>query len=288
MISVAGRRLSAILALLVALAVGTVSGRPHATVLPGRAADQAAGPTPVRVASLNMQGKLDVETVLSELSRHDALHRADMFLLQEVDGEPRQSRAFIDGLSRSLGLPFVHVPDDVRLAAKGSGLAVISRFALKETAVISLRRFNLVYRSRERIALAQTVETPLGDVRLFNLHLDSRVNSGQRLEQLSTVLEAADKETRPVIIGGDFNTGDFSWLWHMLPIPRKRNQRDALLHRMAAGGYQTPFESTGPTHDRLGLQLDWIFFRHLRSLRAGAQKIDFSDHHAIWADILLP
>ncbi len=57
---------------------------------------------------------------------------------------------------------------------------------------------------------------------------------------------------------------------------------------MAAGGYQTPFESTGATHDRLGLQLDWIFFRKLRPVAAGKQKIGFSDHHAIWADILLP
>ncbi len=184
--SVAGRRFPAILALLAALAVGSVSGRQGAATDPGPAAGQAAEATTVRIASLNMQEKLDGEMVLSELGRHDALRRADMFLLQEVHGEPRQSRAFIDGLSRSLGLPFVHVPDDARLAAKGGGLAVISRFALKETAVISLKHFNLVYRSRERIALAQTVETPLGDVRLFNLHLDSRINSGQRLEQLST------------------------------------------------------------------------------------------------------
>ena len=186
-----------------------------------------------------------------------------------------------------MGLPFVHVPDEAQSARKGSGLAVISRFPLNETAVIPLEHFNLVYRSRDRIALAQTVETPLGDVRLFNLHLDSRVNSDQRLDQLSSVLEAADKETRPVIVGGDFNTGDFYWVGHVLPLPGQRNQRRALLTRMAAGGYQTPFESTGPTHDRLGLKLDWIFLRKLRPLAAGTQEISFSDHHAIWADILL-
>jgi endonuclease/exonuclease/phosphatase family metal-dependent hydrolase len=164
---------------------------------------------------------------------------------------------------------------------------VISRFPLKETAVISLKYFNLVYRSRERIALAQTVETPLGDVRLFNLHLDVRVSPDQRLDQLSTVLEVAEKETRPVIVGGDFNTVDVYWVGHVLPVPGLRNQRRALLKRMAGSGYQNPFESTGPTHDWLGLQLDWMFFKKLRPLAAGTQKIGFSDHHAIWADILL-
>ena len=282
-----GRRLLGVLALLAPLAAGSVSGRQDGRADPGTAAGQPAGASPVRVVSLNMQGKLDGEKALREFRGSETRRRADIFLFQEIHGDPRQSRAFIDGLSRSLGLPFVHVSDDARLAIKGSGQAVISRFALKETAVISLKYFNLVYRSRERIALAQTVETPLGDVRLFNLHLDVRVNSDQRIDQLSAVLEAADKETRPVIIGGDFNTAYLYWVGHVLPVPGNRNQRRALLKRMAGSGYQTPFESTGPTHDRLGFQLDWLFLRKLRPLAAGTQKVGFSDHHAIWADILL-
>jgi endonuclease/exonuclease/phosphatase family metal-dependent hydrolase len=285
--TLAGRRLLAILALLAPLSAASVSGLQDGTADLGTAAGQATGATPVRITSLNMQGKLDGEKVLRELGRFETLRRTDIFLLQEVHGDPRQSREFIDGLSRSLGLPFVHVPDDARLAIKGSGLAVISRFALTETAVISLKHFNLVYRSRERIVLAQTVETPLGDVRLFNLHLDVRVSPDQRLDQLSTVLEVAEKETRPVIVGGDFNTVDVYWVGHVLPVPGLRNQRRALLKRMAGSGYQNPFESTGPTHDWLGLQLDWMFFKKLRPLAAGTQKIGFSDHHAIWADILL-
>jgi endonuclease/exonuclease/phosphatase family metal-dependent hydrolase len=286
--SLAGRRLFGILALLAPLAAASVSGRQDGRAGPGTAAIQASAATPVRITSLNMQGKLDVEKVLREFLGSETLRRTDIFLLQEVHGDPRRSREFIDGLSRSLGLPFVHVSDDARLAIKGSGLAVISRFALKETAVISLKHFNLVYRSRERIALAQTVETPLGDVRLFNLHLDTRVNPGPRLEQLATLLDPAERETRPVIIGGDFNTSDFYWVAHVLPVPGYRKQRGALLKRMAGSGYQTPFESTGATSDWLGFKLDWIFFRKLRPLAAGTQKIGFSDHHAIWADILLP
>jgi hypothetical protein len=57
-----------------------------------------------------------------------------------------------------------------------------------------------VHRSRDRVSLAQTVETPLSDERLFNLHLDSRVNPDQRLAQPSIAIEAAEPETRPVVI----------------------------------------------------------------------------------------
>jgi endonuclease/exonuclease/phosphatase family metal-dependent hydrolase len=240
------------------------------------------------IVSLNMHGELDSGKVLGEFNRYERIRHADILLLQEVEGDQGKCREFAGGLSRSMSLPFVHMPEEALSTGSGDGLVVISRFRLKETAMIPLMRFDLVVRSRHRIALAQTVETPLGDIRLFNLHLDSRINPEQRLEQLSAVLAAADPGSGPVIIGGDFNTGDFRWIAHVLPIPEKRNQRDALLKRMAESGFQTPFESTGPTYDQLGMQLDWIFFRKLRSLAAGTQPIDFSDHRAIWTEIGLP
>jgi endonuclease/exonuclease/phosphatase family metal-dependent hydrolase len=235
------------------------------------------------VASLNMHGELNREKVLREFEKYDRLRHTDIFLLQEVEGDARKCRELVDGLAGHLSLPFIHMPDETQSTGSGDGLATLSRFPLKEKAVIPLKHFDLVVRSRHRIAIVQTVETPVGDVRLFNLHLDSRVNPEQRLDQLAPVLAAAEPETRPVIIGGDFNTGDYRWISHVLPIPEERNQRDALLKKMTESGFQTPFESTGPTHDRLGLQLDWLFFRRLQALAAGTQEIDFSDHHAIWA-----
>ncbi len=247
-----------------------------------------AGKNRLLIVSLNMHGELNSEKVLAEFERHERIRHADILLLQEAEGDSRKSRELVDRLSRSMGLPFVHMPEETLSTGSGDGLAVISRFRLKETAVMPLKRYDLLVRSRHRIALAQTVEAPLGDIRLFNLHLDSRVNPEQRLDQLSTVLDAANPVTGPVIIGGDFNTGDFHWIAHVLPIPENRSQRDALLKRMAASGFQTPFESTGPTYDQLGMQLDWIFFRKLRSLAAGTQPIDFSDHRAIWTEIGLP
>jgi endonuclease/exonuclease/phosphatase family metal-dependent hydrolase len=278
-------RLPGILLLLAPLLATSMPGLQDKTAGPRAAAGEAPGKNRFLIASLNMHGELDLGKVLREFERYERLRHTDVFLLQEVEGDRRKCRELVDGLACSLSLPFIHMPDEAQSTGNGDGLATISRFPLKERAVIPLKRFDLVVRSRHRIALLVTVETPVGDVQLFNLHLDSRVNPEQRLEQLSLVFAAADPETRPVIIGGDFNTGDYHWVAHVLPIPGNRNQRDPLLRRMAASGFQTPFDSTGPTHDMLGLQLDWLFLRKLRAITAGTQEIDFSDHHAIWAEI---
>jgi endonuclease/exonuclease/phosphatase family metal-dependent hydrolase len=280
-----GRSLLVALLLMAPLFTASISGRQDRTVGPGATTSQAAGRNSFLITSINMHGELNTERVLPEFARYERLRNTDIFLLQEVQGDPAKCRKLLDGLARALSLPFIHMPDQSQSTGSGDGLAVLSRFRLKETVVIPLKRFNLGFHSRHRIALAQTAETPFGDIRLLNLHLDSRINPDQRLDQLSPVLASADPETRPVIIGGDFNTGDYHWVCHVLPIPEKRNQRDPLLRRMAESGFQTPFESTGPTHTWFGLQLDWLFFRRLRPLAAGTQEVGFSDHYAIWAQI---
>jgi len=279
------RRLPGILLPFTLLFAATLLPWQEQSPRPRPGAVEHAGGNRILVVSLNMHGELNLPKVVREFRKHERLRHADIFLLQEVDGDYRKCRGFVDELAGVLNMPFVEMPDETQSAGNGNGLATLSRYRLKEASIIPLKEFDLVVRSRRRIALAQTVETPAGEIRLFNLHLDSRVNPEQRLDQLSPVLAASDSGTRPVIIGGDFNTADYHWIYHVLPIPEKRSQRDALLKRMAASGFQTPFESTGPTHDVLGLQLDWLFLRKLRWIKAGTQEIDFSDHHAIWAEI---
>jgi len=120
---------------------------------------------------------------------------------------------------------------------------------------------------------------------VFNLHLDTRLNPQQRLEQLSPVLEISRSESRPVVIAGDFNTGDYRWLYNLVPVPYRGGQTGAVVQRMTASGFQTPFGNAGPTHDRLGLRLDWVFLRGLASFGVGIKELGFSDHHAIWTEI---
>jgi endonuclease/exonuclease/phosphatase family metal-dependent hydrolase len=240
------------------------------------------------IASVNIRHELDHGKMLGEFENIPPLARPDILLLQEVEGLPGDCRKMVQSLGNALGLGYYHMPDLPPEGAKGDGLATLSRFPLRDTGIIPLKRFDLVVRSRRRIALVQTVETPLGELRLFNLHLDTRINRANRLKQLSAVLDASRDETRPVIIGGDFNTADYRWVSALIPIPNRRWQSGAVLDRMAESGFETPFRNMVPTHDRLGLRLDWIFLRKLNSFGAGIKPIKFSDHQSIRTTVHFP
>jgi hypothetical protein len=54
------------------------------------------------------------------------------------------------------------------------------------------------------------------------------------------------------------------------------------LNRFSRSGFSTPFAETGATFKYLALKLDWIFSRGLHPVDWGIEKIDFSDHRAIW------
>ena len=223
-----------------------------------------------------------------ELAKNPKLCRVDVLLLQEVEGQPENRKRAVEGLALALSLPFQHTAENPRGGATGNGLVTLSRFPLVEMSVLPLKRFDLVVNNRRRIALVQTVESPIGRIRLFNLHLDTRINSQSRLEQIEPIIAAAEKGTAPTVIGGDFNTGHFLWLWHIMPVSLWEDQAGAVLKRLSPLGFQTPFIGAGPTHDHFGLRLDWFFLRGLRSFAHGIEKLDFTDHHAIWVEIGLP
>jgi endonuclease/exonuclease/phosphatase family metal-dependent hydrolase len=250
------------------------------------AGEPSARPSIV-IASINIHRELDHGRMIRDLDKSPRLAHPDVLLLQEVEGRPEQCRRMVQGLAHALGMAYLHMPEFPPRGANGDGLVTLSRFPLKDTAIIPLKHFDLVFNTRRRIALVQTVETPFGDIQVFNLHLDTRINPDKRVEQLSTVLDAS-RSGRPVVIGGDLNTGDYHWVDHLIPVPRKGRQTGAVIERMGQSGFDTPFRDTGPTFDRLGLRLDWFFLRGLRSSAAGIEKIDFSDHHAIWTEVGLP
>ena len=71
----------------------------------------------------------------------------------------------------------------------------------------------------KRIALAATVFTPDGPVRVINVHLDTRINPAERVAQLAPALDDASCFYGPSVIGGDFNTNDMQWVSNVVPIP---------------------------------------------------------------------
>ena len=257
----------------------------------------AGGPTSVTrsterlfltVASLNLARENNYERVIGEFRRLQQRFELDILLLQEVDQEPGNPALLVARIAEALGHYYVFAPADVWKNGGLHGLAILSRWPLGEIEVIPLRQFNLRFRQRCRIGLGATAATPYGPARVFNLHLDSRINTGERLQQLAPILRSAEQFAGDCLMGGDFNTADFRWFRRWLPLPYCARQSKAVRRELAERGFQTPLESSGATFKYLGLKLDWIFLRGLLPTACGVEKIGFSDHRAVWARIAVP
>jgi endonuclease/exonuclease/phosphatase (EEP) superfamily protein YafD len=237
-------------------------------------------PLALTVLSLNLAMREDITAIATELSARGLSSRADIVLLQEVvqrDGEPDVAAK----LATVLDLQSVFRPAFALDAHRMMGLAILSRHRTSEPDVLRLKRFDLSFRSRRRIALGAVIETPVGPIRVYNVHLDTRINVGERIEQLTDVTRELDGKDGPTIIGGDFNTNDNRWLFHTMPLPFVGHQREGVLRFMQSLGFHSAVTGRAATHDALGMQLDWIFLRGLSASSTAIQPMDISDHHAL-------
>jgi endonuclease/exonuclease/phosphatase family metal-dependent hydrolase len=245
----------------------------------------AEGQTQIRIASLNLN-KIAGPKALEQITRQPDLRLADILLLQElVDGEESRMPSAI---AHELGLNVVYAPAYRLNARFDEGLAVLSRYPLSQMKVLPLAHNSLHFHTRVRIALAVTVDCPWGPMRVIDIHLDNRINSDAKQEQLAGIREETSRYTGPFIIGGDFNSGNFRWSSHLLPLPGIGRQRATIDREMARNGFATPLGAGPGTLHFLGLKLDWIYLRQLRALDSGVTLIPFSDHNSVWVTVANP
>jgi len=250
-------------------------------------APERTGP-PVRavtVGSLNLAGKAQIGDALAEWTEQRGI---DILLLQEVghsevDGEP-----FAAALSRRLRFHSVYAPATILSGMHAQGLAILSRYPLTDVQVVQLTYHRLRFRSRCRIALAVTVATSMGPVRLVNVHLDTRINSRDRIAQLAPVLDELDGIGDPQVIGGDFNTMDIRWLRTMWPFPYFERQAAAVGEWLSGAGFQTPFKDTPRTIKTplFPFKLDWLYLKDLTPLDWSVDSVPLTDHRGVWARIV--
>ena len=227
------------------------------------------------VLTLNLAKVTAVDQILREL------RPADILLFQEVvrsdDGDP----SIAEMIARRLGMQVQFATSDS--GATGSGIAVLSRFPMSQVATYRIKPINLIFRSRKRVLLGVTAQTPMGKVRIVCAHLDTRINPADRLRELEPAIEDARQFGGPVLIAGDLNTNDMQWVSHVVPVPWPGWQASRVRDLMAQNGFHTPFRNRRATFDHLGMQLDWIFLRNLAAVRTDIVPMDFSDHHALVA-----
>jgi endonuclease/exonuclease/phosphatase family metal-dependent hydrolase len=230
------------------------------------------------VVSLNMAKERNPAKVVSTIQSAPRLRDADLFLLQEVV-HTSQTFNVAEEAARRLGYFsfFAAAP-----GASDQGLAIVSRYPIGDVHIQSLKACDLRFRSRSRFALTATVSTPWNRVRTWNVHLDTRINAAERIEQLWPIFEAAVNYSGPRLIGGDFNTNDLYWLGNVVPLPFGPAHSVSLRTAMKQHGFETPFTSTLDTFPPFRRHLDWIFLNGLKPSGASVEPAPFSDHNAIW------
>jgi len=284
----------AALPLAVLLLANTGAGPTDADLQPeiGRlAAPPAELPASLRLVSYNVHRGDNLPQLIEALRAHPELSRADVFLLQEIESHEAEGASRARRLAEALHLNYVYAPARLKPDGATHGLAILSRFPLADIEVLPLKQFNLRYNTRRRIALGATVQVGERRLRLYNLHLDTRLNTADRLAQLRPVVEAAcARPVQAVVIGGDFNTNAFRWLLHVVPIFRS-NQAGAVDELMQANGFDTPFTDAGHTLRKrlLRLRLDSLYPRGLAVEGSGIDpQVEASDHAPLWLDVSWP
>lgn len=245
----------------------------------------------LRIVTFNIHHGDDLPALIESLRRHPVLCSADIFLLQEIESYPAEGASRARQLAQALRMNYAYAPARRTRQGGTHGLAILSRYPLSDVRVLPLRQFDLNVHTRRRIALAATAHVGGHPLRLYNLHLDTRLNPQDRLEQLRPVVDAArDHAIAGAVVGGDFNTNPLRWLFHVIPIFRS-DQAGAVDDFMRENGFDTPVAHAGSTSRKglLRFRLDSLYSRGVHVQAFGVERsVEVSDHLPVWMDIRWP
>ena len=221
----------------------------------------------------NIQYGEHVEDAIEDLRRQPLLARADLLLLQEMDGEGCAR------IAEALGYDFVYYAASIHPKHdQAFGNAVLSRWPILEHRFLALP-LQSPFPVTGRIAVAAQVATPHGPLTVVSLHTSTVVvERPVRLEQYELVRDALDSWQGPVIIGGDFNTPTHE----DVNLLRQRMRERGYLHvRPPAPTARVPRWQA-----LLGIRpdLDHFFYRGLGLRSNGVDaSATASDHLPVWA-----
>jgi endonuclease/exonuclease/phosphatase family metal-dependent hydrolase len=255
-------------------------GAPYRVEIGAAPVPRVAGDA-LRVVTFNVHLGEDVEALAAAIEGDAEVAAFDVLLVQEIEAYPGDRRAA--RLAERLGVGYVYAP--ARVEGEGThGLAILSGLELTGVQVMELPFADLGFHSRRRIALAADV----GGVRVVNVHLDTRINAGERVEQLRPAVVGLPEIA---VVAGDFNTNPFVWAGSVVPVAPASTTGagdqaavvDDFMGELGfAGGVDEPTQQAGP----LELRLDAIYVRGVAAGEAHvARGVDGSDHWPLWIDL---
>jgi endonuclease/exonuclease/phosphatase family metal-dependent hydrolase len=189
-------------------------------------------PERVRAVHWNIEHGNAYPLIEKALVDHPQLHGMDLVFLNEVDlGMARSgNRDVAAGLAEALGLHGAWAPlflettpgrdDDPARAAGGEnqeslfGIALLSRWPIGDIRLVALPGPAGLQFDRERmygrhVALIAVIERPGSPFVAVAVHLEVHRTREHRTTQMRALLEELRRESRPVILAGDFNTHTF-------------------------------------------------------------------------------
>lgn len=211
------------------------------------------------------------------------LNGSQIIALQEID-RYRKRVDYKDlpaELARAWGMNYYYAIERFIPEKEGggdTGVAIMSRFKLSEPEHIALPHGapdNL-----PRAALGLTVDLGHDRLRVYTLHIESKISKEKRRDQLLALLDRIGRRPRDekTIVLGDFNTIG------------EESQR-IIFEGMSRFGFSTPLSDDVPTFVKaliIRLRTDWIFLRNLRSANSGVEtELKASDHRPIWVEVEL-
>jgi endonuclease/exonuclease/phosphatase family metal-dependent hydrolase len=215
-------------------------------------------------------------------------HNADIIMLQEVERAsaggthppipPNYSRLKheLKGYQSTFALP----REDPRELPFGIGLAIFSRWPLRDTVAINLPSppvefdfFGEKKTPTDRLLIGATTTINGRDLRLLNTHLLAffmlKASSEEHTGQRDLVAEQLKRCDGPTVLTGDFNV----------------SKHESLIRQFGTVGYQT-VQSSEITWRRRPYVLDHIFYnKHLRAVSYQVKPTPASDHHALVAEL---
>jgi Metal-dependent hydrolase len=168
---------------------------------------QAAGSS-LRVLCYNIHhanppsktGFIDIDAIARVINEA----KADVVALQEVDNNTVRSGNINEAkmIAEKTGMHY-HFFKAIDHDGGQYGLAILSRFAIKEPGHIPLPQ---VIEAEYRILSYVTITVNKQDILFANTHLDATRGHENRVVQMQAILQKFESEKKPVILCGDLNS----------------------------------------------------------------------------------
>ncbi len=259
----------------------------ESTAAPASAALASAPPT-LRFVTYNVDEEdpdMTPEKLAATILDDPNLASAGLFLLQEEESHPWESRSRAAQLAELLGTGYVYVP--ARLKETGThGLALLSVYPIENVQKMDLPRT----RGRARIAVSADVSVEGHVLHVIDVHLEPSLSSSERLAELRpAVIDAPGT----VLVAGDFNMNWLEFIAAGVPVLSANSASDqsvAVDSYMRALGFDAVSADSGTTAHASGYEarLDGIYARGLAVRFGGVARVGPSDHWPLWADVTLP